>query len=71
MLNREVVKEFLDKELQEIEIPDNILKKHLWKLSFVETGDGSLFLFCLSETLYLQGFQTPFRNALKTHVECL
>ena len=38
MLNREVIKEFLDKELQEIEIPDNILKKHLWRFSFVETG---------------------------------
>ena len=26
MLNREVIKEFLDKELQEIEIPDNICR---------------------------------------------
>jgi hypothetical protein len=25
----------------------------------------------LSKTLYLQGFQTLFRNALLTHVECL
>jgi len=24
-----------------------------------------------SKTLSLQGFQTPFRNALLTHVECL
>ena len=36
-----------------------------------ETGDGSLLPFDLFETLYLQGFQTPFRSALFTHVECL
>jgi len=37
----------------------------------VGTGDGSLFLFTPFKTLYLKGFQTPFRNALLTHVECL
>ncbi|MBE3128083.1 MAG: hypothetical protein IMZ60_00180 [Actinobacteria bacterium] len=35
------------------------------------TGDGSMLLFDLFESLYLQEFQTPFRNALLTHVECL
>jgi len=60
MLNREVVKEFLDKELQEIEIPDNILKKHLWRLSFVETGDGSLCSYFASLKPFIcKAFRPP------------
>ena len=35
------------------------------------TGDGSPFLFTIFKTIYLQSFQTRFRNALKTHVGCL
>jgi len=40
---------------------------------FLKLRDTHLldFLFTPSETLYLQGFQTPFRNAPKTHGECL
>jgi len=42
------------------------------KLEIIKrTGDGSPFLFTIFKTLYLQSFQTPFRNALKTHGECL
>ena len=33
MLNRSIVKEFLDEELKEIEIPKDIFKKHLQRLS--------------------------------------
>ena len=37
----------------------------------MNSGNGSLFLFTPYKTFYLQSFQTPFRNALKTHGECL
>lgn len=38
----------------------------------IEIGTGNGFSYLpLTETLGNKGFQTPFRNALLTHVECL
>jgi hypothetical protein len=52
----------------------NELKKYKylkrWKI-IKKTGNSSPFLFTISKTHYLYGLQTPFRNALNMHVECL
>jgi len=66
-ISHAVTEEFLEELKKEIE-------KHFlntYGAGTIRTGDGSLFLFTIFDTLYLQGFQTPFRNALLTHGECL